>query len=222
MDFLLVPLLSPEEVERFVAGLASATFADGGATASGAAKSVKKNLQVPRSGMESGPLDELFFQALRRNQEFQRFAVPKRVLPPTYSRYEPGMHYGSHVDGAIMGSPHPLRTDLAMTLFLCPPHSYDGGELVIEMGFGEQEIKLDAGEAVVYPATTMHRVAPVTRGVRMVAVSWIQSAVADDRLRSILSDLSKATDQAEAAGDKHLLTTLSKCYHNLLRYAAQP
>lgn len=217
MDFLVVPILSADEVQKLQTELTSATFIDGKATAVGAAKDVKQNLQMQRSGASS--LDEIIFAALKQNREFQDFAIPKRVLPPTYSRYEPGMHYGSHVDGAIMGAPHPIRTDLAMTIFLSPPDSYDGGELAIEMAFGEQEIKLNSGEAVVYSATTMHRVAPVTRGVRMVAVTWVQSAVRDERLRSILFDLSKATHQAEGAGDKSTLTVLSKCYHNLLRYA---
>lgn len=219
MDLQILPILSPEEVQRFVTEFSTGKFADGKATAFGAAKEVKQNLQMERVSAQPSPLDEIVFNALKRNRDFQDFAIPKRVLPPTYSRYEPGMHYGSHVDSAIMGAPHPIRTDFAMTIFVSSPESYDGGELVIEMAVGEQEIKLAAGEAVVYPATTMHRVAPVTSGVRMAVVTWMQSAVPDSRLRSVLFDLSRSIHHAEDSTDQSGLLLLSKCYHNLLRYA---
>ncbi|MGH9723198.1 MAG: Fe2+-dependent dioxygenase [Bryobacteraceae bacterium] len=222
MELQVLPVLSTEEVQRFVAELSRATFVDGRATAVGVAQDVKQNLQLPRAGNEWAPLDEIVFSALRRNREFQIFAHPKRILAPTYSRYEPGMHYGTHIDGAIMGAPHPMRTDLAVTIFLSAPESYEGGELIIELPLGEQEVKLAAGEAVVYPATTLHRVAPVTRGMRQAAVTWIQCAVRDERIRAVLYDLSKAVDRAEAAQDKEGVLLLSKCYHNLLRYAVDP
>ncbi|SRR5260221_4779539 len=221
MDFAIVSLLSPEEAERFLSVLSRAKFVDGKATAAGAASQVKKNLQADRDGADLSSLDNALFAALRDNREFQLFAHPKRILAPTYSRYEPGMHYGAHVDGAIMGGANPLRADLAMTLYLSAPDCYDGGELAIVSAHGEQEIKLAAGEAVVYAATSLHRVAPVTRGVRRVAVTWIQSAVRDVALRGILYDLGKATANAETAGDAGALLLLSKCYHNLLRYAAE-
>ena len=115
-----------------------------------------------------------------------------------------------------------MRSDLAMTIFLSPPDSYDGGELVINLAFGEQEIKLGAGEAVVYPASTLHHVAPVTRGVRMVAVTWIQCAVRDQVLRGILFDLGQAISNAEASKDTAAITLLTKCYHNLLRHCVEP
>jgi PKHD-type hydroxylase len=118
-----------------------------------------------------------------------------------------------------MGGAQPMRADLAMTIFLSSPDSYEGGELVIESPSGEQEVKLAAGEAVVYPATTLHRVTPVTRGVRMAAVTWIQCAVRDERLRAILGDLNEAVHHAEAVKDAAAMLLLSKCYHNLLRYA---
>ena len=219
MEFQILPVLSTEEVKRFLAEFSRAKFADGKSTASGAALAVKHNLQAERSGGEWSGLDGILFAALRDNHEFQLFAHPRRILAPSYSRYEPGMRYGTHIDSAIMGGANPLRTDLAMTLFLSAPDSYEGGELVIESASGEQEIKLAAGEAVVYPATTLHRVAPVTSGVRQVAVTWIQSAVRDPSLRSILYDLGKAERNAEEAKDGAATLLLSKCYHNLLRYA---
>ena len=223
MDFQILPVLSQDAVAQLLAQLARASFVDGKATASGVAKQAKHNLQAERG--ESVPfaaLDELIFSALRSSSEFQMFAYPRRILPPSYSRYEPGMEYGTHIDGAIMGGGHPMRTDLAMTLFLSAPDSYDGGELIIEQSFGEHEIKLPAGEAVVYPASSLHRVAPVTRGARMAAVTWIQCSVRDERLRAILYDLGRTSQDAEAAQDSAGLLLLSKCYHNLLRYAVDP
>lgn len=218
MEFQIIQILTPEEVQRFHLEFQKTKFVDGTATAFGAAREVKQNLQGDRSS-DWSTLDALFFEALRRNKEFQLFAQPKRVLAPTYSRYEPGMHYGTHIDGAIMGGANPLRTDLAMTLFLSPPDSYDGGELMIEQPLGELDIKLAPGEAVVYSANTLHRVAPITRGVRVAAVTWIQCAVREPRLRSILHDLGNAIAKAEAIEDKQLLLLLSKSYHNLLRYS---
>lgn len=219
MEFQILPVLAPDELGRILSQLARATFVDGTATASGLARELKHNLQAERSGSEWVEVDEIVFSALRRNREFQMFAHPKRILAPSYSRYEAGMEYGTHIDGAIMGGAQPLRTDLAMTIFLSAPDSYDGGELAIESPAGEQEIKLAAGEAVVYPATTLHRVTPVTRGVRLAAVTWIQCAVRDERLRSILHDLGQAVHNAEAAKDAAAIRLLSKSYHNLLRYA---
>jgi len=219
MDFQILSLLSPGEVEHLQGELARATFVDGRATASGAASAAKHNLQAERSGEHLTALDEVISSALRRNQQFQLFAHPKRILAPSYSRYERGMQYGPHVDSGIMGV-QPMRADLAMTVFLSSPDSYDGGELVVDLPFGEQQVKLPAGDAVVYPASTLHHVAPVTRGVRMAAITWIQCAVRDERLRAVLADLGQASRNAESAKDAPMILLLSKCYHNLLRYAA--
>lgn len=220
MDFQILSLLTGAEVEYLVSELSRVKFVDGRSTAAGIAGDVKHNLQAERSGTALAALDEMVFARLRDNAEFQLFAHPKRVLAPSYSRYEPGMDYGSHIDSAVMGGSSPLRTDFAMTVFLSQPDSYDGGELAMESPVGEQEIKLSAGEAIVYPATTLHRVTPVRRGVRLAAVTWIQSTVPDSRLRPILYDLGKAVASAEAAGDKGQIQRLAKAYHNLLRYAA--
>jgi len=223
MDFQIFPVLEREELGQIVAGVAAGTFVAGKLTAKGRAQAVKHNLQIDRSGPEPTDLDRIVLSALRRNELFQSFAFPKRMVPPIFSRYEPGMEYGSHVDNALMGAGlDTVRSDLAMTIFLSDPASYDGGELILEMAVGQQEIKLEAGEAVVYSATTVHRVAAVTRGVRLAAVTWVQSAVPDERLRSILFDLSTACRQADADNNADRVLLLTKCYQNLLRYAIDP
>ena len=135
-----------------------------------------------------------------------------------FSRYDPGMEYGDHIDNAIMGE---IRTDLSVTLFLSRPDTYDGGELVIQLPLGNQEIKLDAGEAIVYPSNSVHHVAPVTRGARLAAVTWVQSRVRDQEVRSILYDLHKSAQDPVAGQNKDLSLLLAKSYHNLLRYAAE-
>ncbi len=224
MEILTLTVLSQDEVDRLLSGLSAATFVDGKATAKGAAAEVKRNLQLDRGASDWSALDDLIFAALRRNRHFQSFAYPKRVLSPTYSRYEPGMHYGQHIDSAVMGA-QPMRTDLSVTIFLSPPASYEGGELAIQSSLGEEEVKLAPGEAVVYPSTSLHRVKPVTRGVRMAAVTWVQCSVRDERLRSILYDLNVALEKAEAipkadgASGLELFQVLNKSYHNLMRYA---
>jgi PKHD-type hydroxylase len=224
MHFQIFQILNRNETDSVLSGIAQQSFVDGKLTAHGSARTVKNNLQLDRTGPELSDIDNLVVSALRRNEDLQAFAFPKRLVLPIFSRYEPGMEYGSHVDGAIMAGRggDPVRSDLAVTIFLTQPDTYDGGELVIELPFGEQEIKLQAGEAVVYPATALHRVAPVTRGVRQVAVTWIQSAVRDERLRAILYDLGSARNKASRSEDPELSTLLNKSYHNLLRIAVDP
>lgn len=220
MDFQILHILERNEIQQIVSNLAGQTWADGKLTAHGTARNVKNNLQMERTGPAQTEADRVLLAALARNELFQAFSIPKRIASPTFSRYEVGMEYGDHVDAAIMGlGSDAIRTDLAGTIFLSDPASYDGGELILEMSFGEQEIKLEAGEAIVYSATTLHRVAPVTRGVRLVALTWIQSLVPDESLRAILFDLSAAIKHADANTDRRLLTNLNKSYHNLLRYA---
>ena len=222
MNYQIVRLLDTEDAARLVRELGEHLFVDGKLTANGSAREVKHNLQLQRSAPESSPLHQTVIDAFTRCAEFQAFALPKRVLAPLFNRYEPGMQYGAHIDNAMMGGFSGLRTDLSVTLFLSPPDSYDGGELVVDLPSGEQEIKLDSGEAVVYPSTTVHRVAPVTRGVRLAAVTWVQSSVRDERLRAILYDLHHALQTTEAGTDKALTLLLTKSYHNLIRYAVEP
>lgn len=222
MSFQVFRILEQEELSRIIATVSRQSFVDGRLTSTGPARDVKNNLQAERASGEPNEADQIVLAALNRNQVLHAFAFARRIMLPLFNRYENGMEYGAHVDSAVMGkSGEQIRTDLSMTIFLSDPASYDGGELVLETPFGEQEIKLDSGEAVVYASTTIHRVAPVTRGVRLAAVTWIQSSVRDERLREILFDLNQAASQAGASGNHDLSVLLSKSYNNLLRYAIE-
>lgn len=219
MNFQVFRILEPSEVRAVLALLAGETFVDGKRNVTGAAREVKSNLQADR-GEDSRPTEseQLVLNAIQRNPDFQSFTFPRRIQLPMFNRYEPGMEYGSHIDSPVMGKgTGQFRTDLSMTVFLSDPASYDGGELILELPLGEQEIKLDAGEAIVYSSTSIHRVAPVTHGVRMAAVTWIQSSVRDERMREILHDLKTAQDQAEILGNHEFMMLLLKSYSNLLR-----
>jgi PKHD-type hydroxylase len=225
MQYQILRVLDAPEAQRIATALQSRTFVDGKVSAAGLAAEVKKNLQAERTGPEHTDLDQQILAALRGNTALTAFAYPKLLALPNFARYEPGMEYGAHIDGAVMGGgggTPPFRTDLAMTLFLSPPDSYDGGELVIEGDLGEQEIKLDAGEAIFYSANSLHRVEPVTRGVRLVAVTWIQSSVRDERMRQILIDLGRAIDRVSPGTDASTKLLLAKCHQNLLRLVIDP
>ncbi len=155
---------------------------------------------------------------LKRNKTFQRVALPRTVRPPLISRYRVGMNYGLHVDHAMMGRPVKEHNDIAVTVFLNDPGDYDGGALVMSSPFGEQEIKLPYGHAVVYPSSTLHRVAPVTRGERLAAVTWVQSHVRDPARREILYDLSRMRETlAKLDPDGEAADLAFKARANLLR-----
>jgi PKHD-type hydroxylase len=218
MSYLAVRILPTAEVDAIVAELGRHTFTDGKLTAGGLARGVKNNLQLAGMSPEIEALQEAIAAGFRRAPEFQAFAIPRRVMKPMFSRYEPGMEYGAHIDNAIMGD---MRTDLSVTLFLSRPDTYDGGELVIHTPPGNQEIKLDAGEAIVYRSSTLHHVAPVTRGARLAAVTWVQSAVRDEYIRDILYDLHQVTIHPEVVKISDAALTIGKAYNNLLRYAAE-
>ena len=160
--------------------------------------------------------------ALGRDPAFVSAALPLRVFPPLFNRYEVGMAFGAHVDNAIrhVGAAHlRIRTDVSATLFLTPPEDYDGGELVIQDSFGEQRVKLPAGDMVIYPASSLHRVEPVTRGARWASFFWIQSMIRDDGQRALLHDLDRSIQAVRAdLGDGHdAAGALTAVYHNLLR-----
>ncbi|HEX3875769.1 MAG TPA: Fe2+-dependent dioxygenase [Bryobacteraceae bacterium] len=212
-------ILEAAEAEKIVDELDRRKFVDGVVSAAGLPKGLKQNLQTERVTAERTEIDEIVISAIERRADLQAYAMPTRFVMPMFSRYEPGMKYGDHVDNALMGGMMGVRTDLAMTIFLTPPSSYDGGELVIE---GSDEIKLDVGEAFVYPATSIHHVAPVTRGVRLAVVTWLQSAVRNEQVRAALYDLWIVGREVEKLNDYQLKLRLSKSYQNLIRYAAEP
>ena len=220
MDAQILSLLEPAEVDGIRAELARHPFVAGERTAQGGARSVKDNLQLDPTSPAALELGRIVLAALRRNETFQGFALPRRVMPPLFNRYEAGMAYGAHVDGGLMATAaEPMRTDLALTLFLSSPESYEGGELILEQPAGEEEMKLEAGEALLYSASCVHRVNPVQSGVRLAAVTWVQSVVRDERVRGVLYDLQQALRGLADREREALL--VSKSYQNLLRLAAE-
>lgn len=215
MNLCLAQVLDTATLARVLARLAQATFTEGAATAGWHARGVKQNLQASD---EAAALEVQ--QALIRHPVFASGALPRRLRPALFSRYVAGMAYGTHVDDALMGARDPIRTDLAVTVFLSDPASYEGGELVIDGHSGMQAYKLSAGDALVYPATQLHRVAEVSRGERLAAVLWVQSFVRDPSQREILFDLDTARRGVwNQAGQRHTaeFDLLAKTYSNLLR-----
>lgn len=218
----LPQVLTAEEVSALRDALADAAFEDGKITAGAAISAAKENEQVAREKEDLAALDSLVGAALSRHVLFTSLVQPKRLLSPLYSRYRAGMHYGMHVDNPIMGGTNPLRSDVSITIFLSDPASYDGGELTIESPGGARQVKLAAGDAVVYATTALHRVEPVTRGERLVVVTWAQSYVRDGELRQILHDLNAVTQSLlESESKSAEAQLLAKCQANLLRKFAE-
>jgi PKHD-type hydroxylase len=193
-------------------------FVDGRQTAGWHARQVKRNLQARRGGAVDDALAKIE-AALLAHEVFVAAARPKAIVRLLISRYEPGMTYGTHVDDALMGG---VRTDLSFTLFLSEPESYEGGALVMDDAYGERAIKLPAGELILYPSTTLHRVEPVTDGVRLAGVGWVRSFVRDGGRREVLFDLETALRSVhEAEGKTPLFDLLAKTRTNLLRMWAE-
>lgn len=218
-------VLSPGLVARLRAALDAADWTDGRETVGLQGARVKRNRQLPEQSPLARELGELVLQALARHPLFVSAALPLRTVPPLFNRYEGGEHYGLHVDGAIRAVPgtmHSLRTDLSATLFLCEPQDYEGGELVVHDTYGLHEVKLPAGDLVLYPSSSLHRVQPVTRGTRTCAFFWCQSMVRDDTRRRLLFELDQNLQQLrERHGDEAELVALTGHYHNLLRMWAE-
>ncbi len=219
-------LLGAEQVARARALMARAQWVDGRVTAGHQSSRVKDNLQIPEGSPEHRELGALVLGALERNALFISAALPLRVFPPLFNRYDPGMTFGAHVDNAIRtvtGTPHRVRTDVSCTLFLADPSEYDGGELTVEDTYGAQRVKLPAGHAVIYPATSLHRVEPVTRGSRLASFFWIQSMVREDSQRALLFDLDMAINglARDLPADHGAPVRLTAVYHNLLRCWAE-
>jgi PKHD-type hydroxylase len=214
-------LLTPAEVVHCRTVLEAAAWVDGRVTAGEQASKAKLNLQVPENSPQARELGEVVMRALGRNQTFTSAALPLRVYPPMFNRYDTGMTFRAHVDNAIRHVPGGgrLRTDVSSTLFLTPPEDYDGGELVIEDTYGTQAVKLDAGDLVLYPATSLHSVTPVTRGSRWASFFWTQSMVKEDGQRRLLYELDNGIRQtrADLPDDHPGVLSLTAAYHNLLR-----
>lgn len=215
-------VLTPEQVRALRARLDNAgdTWVDGRATAGWSGAPVKRNVQIAEHTPIARELGDMVLAAIERNPLFISAALPNQVYPPLFNRYEGGMTFGSHVDGAVRVLPNgvKLRTDVSCTLFLSSPDEYDGGELVVEDTYGVQQVKLPAGDLIVYPATSLHQVTPVTRGARVASFFWVQSLVRDDTKRALLFDMDTAIQRLNAsAADAQARRSLVGCYHNLLR-----
>ena len=214
-------VLTAEQVAACAAQLATADWADGRGSAGYLSQAVKNNAQLADTDPTARKLGETILVSLEKNSLFFAAALPLKVLPPLFNRYSGEQAYGRHIDGAIRpvaGTRHRLRTDLSATLFLSAPESYDGGELVIQDTFGERAVKLAAGDLVLYPGTSVHRVSPITRGVRLAAFFWILSMVRDATQRSILFELDSAIQRLAKDVPQHAaLVDLAGVYHNLLR-----
>jgi len=188
-------VLNREELEAVVRTLHQSEFIDGRRTAGSAAKNVKNNMELDRSAPQKDTLAQIVMTGLYRSDAFRNGAMPLKVSTPIFSRYTAGMAYGTHIDDPVMGGGPYYRTDVSFTVFLSDPESYEGGELTVITPFGEQQVKLPAGDAVVYPSGTLHRVAEVTAGERLVALGWLQSQVRDPAQRELLYNLNRARDR---------------------------
>ncbi len=213
-------VLDRHELEVIREKLATAPFVDGKLSAGQAAQRVKANQEVDRRAVhELETLNNLVMGKLVQHPIYRSGAMALRVAAPYYARYRPGMHYGDHVDDPIMGSDGQLyRSDISITVFLNAPSEYDGGELVVNTTFGEQLVKLPAGDAVMYPSSSLHRVAEVTRGERLVAVTWLQSLVRDPVRRELLHELNTVRERLLAASpESDDAKLVNKTYVNLVR-----
>ena len=214
-------VLTPGQVNEARQKLAAAEWVDGRVTAGYQAQEVKRNAQIPESSPVAKELGEMILAGLARSPRFMSAALPLRVFPPMFNSYAGGQTFGTHVDTAIRQlatTGQRIRTDLSATLFLTAPNEYDGGELIVEDSYGEKSVKLAAGDMVLYPATSLHRVEPVTRGNRVSSFFWIQSMIRDDGQRKMLFELDTAIQQlARISPDQGPVMTVTNVYHNLLR-----
>jgi PKHD-type hydroxylase len=219
-------VLTPQEVAHCRRVLTETDWVDGRVTAGAQSALAKHNLQVSEEAPEARALGEIILRALGNNATFNAAALPLRVFPPLFNRYDAGMSFGAHVDNAIRyvnSARQRVRTDLSSTLFLSAPDEYDGGELVVEEASGERCFKLEAGDMLLYPADSLHRVEPITRGSRWAAFFWTQSMVREDSDRSLLYRLDRSISLTRAdLGDTHpAVLGLTATYHNLLRKWAE-
>jgi PKHD-type hydroxylase len=226
---LCVPeILSKSDVAEFRHIMDAAEWEDGRSTAGAQSAMVKRNEQLPSDGEVARKLGQRIISALTKNPRFLAAAIPLQIFPPLFNRYAAasGHHFGIHVDNAVRGDPLTglrIRTDLSVTLFLAEPEDYDGGELVIEDTYGSHEVKLPAGDAVLYPSSSLHMVTPVTRGARVASFFWLQSMIRDAHVRSMIFDLDTAIQglAGRLGTDDPETVKLTGIYHNLIRYWAE-
>ena len=220
---LAIPdLLTEAEVARIRETIESAEWIDGNATSGHQSALAKRNRQLPEDSRAARDAGRLVLDALGRSQTFVAAALPLKIFPPLFNRYENGDKFGTHVDNAVRihrATEFRVRSDLSATLFLAEPGSYDGGELTVEDTLGVHSTKLPAGHLLLYPASSLHRVEPVTRGARIACFFWIQSMVRDDAARTILFDLDRSIQAlaADRGQDDREVIRLTGIYHNLLR-----
>jgi PKHD-type hydroxylase len=219
-------VLSKDDVADFRRLMENAKWEDGRSTAGSQSVLVKDNTQLPPDSKISRKLGERVLTALAANTLFISAAIPLRIFPPLFNRYGIGNHFGLHVDNAVRGDKltgQRIRTDLSATLFLSEPEEYDGGELIAEDHYGSHEVKLTAGSMVLYPATSLHMVTPITRGTRVASFFWIQSMIHDAQARSMIFDLDQSIQglATRLGVDDPEIVRLTGLYHNLIRHWAQ-
>nr|WP_199044220.1 Fe2+-dependent dioxygenase [Dyella sp. ASV24] len=213
-------VLDQTQIRTMRQALDEAMWTDGRETVGHQGAKVKRNQQLPDASPLRAELGRVVLDALSRQPLYHAATLPLRTLTPRFNRYEGGGQYGFHVDGAVMSLPggEQLRSDVSCTLFLAEPEEYDGGELIISDTYGEHEVKLPAGDAILYPSSSLHRVAPVTRGARVASFFWVQSLVRDDGQRRLLFELDTSIQRLSATGaDNDAVLQLTGIYHNLLR-----
>lgn len=217
----IADVFTPDEAAEIRARLEAAQWVDGKVTAGLQSAQVKENRQLPEQHPLARELGELILQRLGKNNLFMSAALPRKIFPPLFNRYEGGEAFGYHVDNAIRAVPgtvERVRTDLSATLFFSEPDSYDGGELIIDDTYGPRAVKLPAGHMVLYPGTSLHKVTPVTRGARISSFFWMQSLVREDSRRSLLLEMDVAIQRLNQDTAEHpSITQLTGIYHNLLR-----
>jgi PKHD-type hydroxylase len=218
-------VLTAEQVAECRRQLEAAEWVDGRITAGHQSAKAKNNAQLPEDSPVARKLGQLILAALEVHPLFLSAALPARIFPPLFNRYAGGQAFGVHVDNAVRqvrNTPHRVRTDVSATLFLAQPEEYDGGELIVEDTYGTHSVKLPAGDMILYPATSLHRVQAVTRGARLASFFWIQSMVRDDGQRTLLFDLDLAIQRLGAEVREHpSVVQLTGVYHNLLRQWAE-
>lgn len=216
-------LLNQQQLDEIERHLSIARFADGKQTASAKAKSVKNNLQVDLADQNTlGQLQQIIGNAMMMSPHFQAAVLPKFIYPPVFSKYESGMEYGWHTDSPIMGQQPPIRTDMGITIFLSDPASYEGGELEVQTSSGLSKYKLAKGDAICYPTTQLHRVAPIQSGIRLAAVSWVQCSIREPQKREILYGLSSVHGRMLAKDmDSQEAPVVLQTYSNLMRMWAE-